>query len=149
MSLEIKINEDIKKAMLAKEKDKLNALRAIKAAILLLKTAADHTEITEELEFKTLQKLAKQRKDSAELYKAQNRDDLYQEEIIQLQYISEYLPQLLSEEEIKSVVTQIAQDQNITELKDMGRLIGLCTKALTGKADNKLISEVVKQVLTH
>jgi len=149
MSLEIKINEDIKKAMLAKEKDKLNALRAIKSAIILLKTSGDHAEITEELEFKTLQKLAKQRKDSAELYKAQNRDDLYQEEIIQLQYISEYLPQLLSEEEIKEVVTQIAQDQNITEMKDMGKLIGLCTKALTGKADNKLVAEVVKKVLSN
>lgn len=149
MSLEIKINEDIKKAMLAKEKDKLNALRAIKAAILLLKTSGDHAEITEEIEFKTLQKLAKQRKDSADLYLEQQRDDLYQEEMIQLQYISEYLPKLLSEDEIRVFVSQIAQDNQITEAKDMGRLIGLCTKALTGKADNKLIATVVKNLLNQ
>ncbi len=149
MSLEIKINEDIKKAMLAKEKDKLNALRAIKAAILLLKTSGDHAEITEEIEFKTLQKLAKQRKDSADLYLEQHRDDLYQEEMIQLQYISEYLPKLLSEDEIRVFVSQIAQDNQITEAKDMGRLIGLCTKALTGKADNKLIATVVKNLLNQ
>ena len=149
MSLEIKINEDIKKAMLAKEKDKLNALRAIKAAILLLKTSGDHAEITEEIEFKTLQKLAKQRKDSADLYLEQHRDDLYQEEMIQLPYISEYLPKLLSEDEIRVFVSQIAQDNQITEAKDMGRLIGLCTKALTGKADNKLIATVVKNLLNQ
>ena len=149
MSLEEKINEDIKKAMLAKEKEKLNALRAIKAAILLLKTSGEKVVITEEMEMKTLQKLAKQRRDSAELYKAQNREDLFQEEIAQLDVINEYLPKLLSESEILDQVKSIASDQNISELKDMGKLIGLSAKAMAGKADNKMISEVVKAFLTR
>ena len=149
MSLEERINEDIKKAMLAKEKEKLNALRAIKAAILLLKTSGDNVVVTEELELKTLQKLAKQRRDSAELYKTQNRSDLYQEEIAQLDVINEYLPKLLSESEILDQVKSIALEQNISELKDMGKLIGLSAKAMAGKADNKMISEVVKAFLTR
>ena len=149
MSLEERINEDIKKAMLAKEKEKLNALRAIKAAILLLKTSGENVVITEELEMKTIQKLAKQRRDSAELYKTQNRADLYQEEIAQLEVITEYLPKLLSESEILEQVKSIAQEQNISEMKDMGKLIGFSAKAMAGKADNKVISEIVKTFLTH
>ncbi len=148
MSLEEKINEDIKKAMLAKEKEKLNALRAIKAALLLLKTSGENVVITEEMEFKTLQKLAKQRRDSAELYLAQNREDLYTEEITQLSFINEYLPKLLSEEEILQQVTAIAAQNSITDLKEMGKLMGLCSKAMAGKADNKVISEVVKSFLS-
>lgn len=148
MSLEEKINEDIKKAMLAKEKEKLNALRAIKAALLLLKTSGENVVITEEMEFKTLQKLAKQRRDSAELYQAQNREDLYTEEITQLSFINEYLPKLLSPEEILQQVTAIAEQNSITDLKEMGKLMGLCSKAMAGKADNKVISEVVKSFLS-
>jgi uncharacterized protein len=148
MSLEEKINEDIKKAMLAKEKEKLNALRAIKAAILLLKTSGENVVITEEMEFKTLQKLAKQRRDSAELYQAQNRKDLYTEEITQLTFINEYLPKLLSAEEILQQVTAIAEQNSITDVKEMGKLMGLCSKAMAGKADNKVISEVVKSFLS-
>ena len=148
MSLEEKINEDIKKAMLAKEKEKLNALRAIKAALLLLKTSGENVVITEEMELKTLQKLAKQRRDSAELYQAQNREDLYTEEITQLNFINEYLPKLLSPEEILQQVTAIAEQNSITDLKEMGKLMGLCSKAMAGKADNKVISEVVKSFLS-
>ncbi|MBP1672563.1 MAG: GatB/YqeY protein [Bacteroidetes bacterium] len=148
MSLEEKINEDIKKAMLAKEKEKLNALRAIKAAILLLKTSGENVVITEEMEFKTLQKLAKQRRDSAELYLAQNREDLYTEEITQLTFINEYLPKLLSAEEILQQVTVIAEQNSITDVKEMGKLMGLCSKSMAGKADNKVISEVVKSFLS-
>ena len=148
MSLEEKINEDIKKAMLAKEKEKLNALRAIKATLLLLKTSGENVVITEEMELKTLQKLAKQRRDSAELYQAQNREDLYTEEITQLNFINEYLPKLLSPEEILQQVTAIAEQNSITDLKEMGKLMGLCSKAMAGKADNKVISEVVKSFLS-
>jgi uncharacterized protein len=148
MSLEEKINEAIKKAMLAREKDKLNALRAIKAAILLLKTSGENVVITEEMEVKTLQKLAKQRRDSAELYKTQNREDLYQEEILQLTYINDYLPKLLTVEEIIEKVKIIATENEISEIKDMGKLIGLSTKSMAGKADNKVISEVVKSFLS-
>lgn len=149
MSLEETINADIKKAMLAKEKDKLNALRAIKAALLLLKTSGENVVITEEMELKILQKLSKQRRDSAELYKSQHREDLYQEEIIQLEIINEYLPKLLSNEEILVQVQSIAQAQNITDMKDMGKLIGFCTKAMAGKADNKQIADIVKAYLTR
>lgn len=148
MSLENKINEDIKAAMLAKEKERLNALRAVKSALLLLKTEkGSDGEISEEAEIKVLQKLVKQRKDSAELYKAQNRDDLYQEEISQLEVISQYLPAQLSEEEIGAAVKQLITENNITGIKEMGKLMGLASKALAGKADNKKVSEIVKQLL--
>jgi uncharacterized protein YqeY len=147
MSLEQRINEDIKAAMLAREKEKLNALRAIKSAILLLKTAESGAEITEEVEISTLQKLAKQRRDAAELYKSQNRDDLYQEEAFQLEIISQYLPEQLSEEEIAATLQTLIADNGISGMKDMGKLMGLATKALAGKADNKIVSEIVKKIL--
>jgi len=149
MSLEQRINEDIKAAMLAKEKEKLNALRAIKAAILLLKTAEGDAEITEEVEIKTLQKLAKQRRDSAELYKNQNRGDLYQEEAYQLEIISQYLPEQLSEEDIAQTVKNLIAENGISGMKDMGKLMGLASKAMMGKADNKVVSEIVKKVLAQ
>ena len=148
MSLELRINDDIKAAMLAKEKERLDALRAIKAALLLLKTEKGAGEITEELELKTLQRLAKQRKESAELYKAQNRDDLYREEITQLDFISQYLPQQMSEEEITTIVKQLIAENNISGIKEMGKLMGLATKAFAGKAGNKAVSEIVKNLLS-
>ena len=148
MSLEQRINEDIKSAMLAKEKEKLNALRAVKAAILLLKTAEGSGEITEEVEINTLQKLAKQRRDAAELYKNQNREDLYQEEAFQLEIISQYLPEQLSEAEIANTVQTLIADNGISGMKDMGKLMGLASKSMAGKADNKIISEIVKKILS-
>jgi uncharacterized protein len=148
MSLELRINDDIKAAMLAREKERLDALRAIKSALLLLKTEKGAGEITEELELKTLQRLAKQRKESAELYKAQNRDDLYQEEITQLEFINQYLPQQISEEEITATVKQLIAENNISGIKEMGKLMGLATKAFAGKADNKAVSEIVKKLLS-
>jgi len=148
MSLELRINDDIKAAMLGKEKERLNALRAIKSALLLLKTEKGAGEITEDLELKTLQRLAKQRKESAELYKAQNRDDLYQEEICQLEFINQYLPQQMSEEEITATLKQLIADNNISGIKEMGKLMGLATKAFAGKADNKAVSEIVKNLLS-
>ena len=148
MGLENKINEDIKAAMLAKEKEKLNALRAIKAALLLLKTEKGGTgEISEEAELKVLQRLVKQRKDSAELYKTQGRDDLYQEEVFQLEIISQYLPEQMSDEGIESCVKELMNIHNISEIKEMGKLMGLASKTLAGKADNKKISEIVKKLL--
>jgi len=147
MSLEQRINEDIKSAMLAKEKEKLNALRAIKSAILLLKTAEGNTEITEETEINLLQKLAKQRRDAAELYKNQNREDLYKEEVEQLEIISQYLPKQLSEEDIAQTVKTLIAENSFSGMKDMGKLMGLASKAMAGKADNKAISEIVKKSL--
>ena len=147
MSLEQRINEDIKSAMLAREKEKLNALRAIKSAILLLKTSENGAEITEEVEISTLQKLAKQRRDAAELYKNQNRDDLYQEEAYQLEIITQYLPEQLSEEDIANTLKTLIAENAISGMKDMGKLMGLASKTMAGKADNKVISEIVKKIL--
>ena len=147
MSLETRINEDIKAAMLAKERERLDALRAVKSALLLLKTEKGAGEITEETELKVLQRLAKQRKDAAEIYKTQSRDDLYQEEMFQLEVIARYLPEQLSDEEITATVKQLMTEHNISEIKEMGKLMGMASKALSGKADNKKISEIVKQLL--
>ena len=147
MNLEEIINGDIKAAMLAKERQRLDALRAIKSALLLLKTEKVGAEITEEAELKVIQKLVKQRKDAAELYKAQGRDDLYQEEIFQLEVISNYLPEQLSDEEIANVLKSLIAEHNINGVKEMGKLMGLASKALSGKADNKKVSEIVKQLL--
>lgn len=147
MNLEEKINNDIKKAMLAKEKDKLNALRAIKSELLLLKTAKNPDEINDELEIKTLQRLIKQRKEAAETYKNQNRDDLYQEEMFQVNVISTYLPAQLSEEEVTRILKEFIDKENITDIKGMGKIMGLATKTLAGKAENKLISEIIKKLL--
>jgi uncharacterized protein YqeY len=148
MSLEQRINEDIKTAMLAKEKETLNALRAVKSALLLLKTEKNAGDITEETELKTLQKLVKQRKESAEMYKSQNREDLYNEEMFQLNIISKYLPEQMSEEEITAIIKRLVEQENIADIKGMGKLMGLASKELAGKADNKLISEIIKKILS-
>lgn len=149
MSLEQRINEDIKAAMLAREKDKLNALRAVKSAILLAKTQKGAAEdLTEEGEIKILKQLVKQRQDSAEMYKAQNRDDLYQEEKFQLDIIQTYLPQMMSEEEIEATLKQIIADNGFAGMKDMGKVMGQATKAFAGKADNKMVSDIVKRLLS-
>ena len=147
MSLEEIINEDLKKAMLARDHEKLNALRAVKAAILLLKTEKNAGEITSEIEMKLLQRLVKQRKESAEIYKTQNREDLYAEEIAQMKVLETYLPAQLSNEEIEKTVKQLMEEHEINSMKDMGKLMGLTTKALAGKADNKVISEIVRNLL--
>jgi len=147
MSLEERISEDIKKAMLAREKERLEALRAIKSAILLLKTDKNAGEINEEAEIKLLQKLSKQRKESAEIYKSQNRQDLYEVEVGQMEVINEYLPKQLSVEEITETLKKLIAENNITSPKDMGRLMGLATKTFAGKADNKTVSEIVRSLL--
>ncbi|MBO4581251.1 MAG: GatB/YqeY domain-containing protein [Bacteroidales bacterium] len=147
MSLEQTINNDIKTAMLAKDKKSLDALRAIKSAILLLKTDKSIGEITPEIEISTLQKMAKQRKESAEMYKAQGRDDLYKEELDQLDIISKYLPEQLNADEIKTQLQALISQHGITSIKDMGRLMGIASKYFSGKADNKTIAEIVKSLL--
>lgn len=148
MTLEQRINEDIKAAMLAREKEKLNALRAVKSAILLAKTQKGGSdELNEEAEIKLLKQLVKQRQDSAEMYKAQNREDLYAEEKCQLDVISTYLPQMMSEEEVESTLKQIIADNGFAGMKDMGKVMGMATKTFAGKADNKMVSEIVKRLL--
>jgi uncharacterized protein YqeY len=150
MSLEITINNDIKNAMLSKDKEKLEALRAIKAALLLIKTGKDTatSEIPEEVELLTLQKLVKQRKDAAEIYKSQNRNDLYEVEIYQVSIIEKYLPEQLSEDDIKKIISDIIAETGAVGIRDMGKVMGLAGKQLTGKAENKIIAAIVKELLT-
>lgn len=149
MSLEQKINQDLKEAMLAKDRKKLEALRAIKAALLMEKTGGDtgSSEIPESVEMKLLQKLVKQRKDSAALYHEQNRADLAEEEEFQSSIIEKYLPEQLSEEEITATVQAIIAETGASSMKDMGRVMGMVSKKLAGKADNKIISQIVKKML--
>jgi len=150
MELEILINNDIKQAMMAKDRRKLNALRAIKAELLLLKTGKDTSslEIPESLEIKILQKLVKQRKESAILYTEQNRPELVEEEEYQAAIIEAYLPKQMSEEEVEAIVKQVITDTGATTMKDMGRVMGEVSKQLAGKADNKTISMKVKKFLS-
>ena len=149
MELEKLINNDLKEAMKAKDKKKLEALRAIKAALLLEKTGKDVAdgEIHESVELKLLQKLVKQRKESALLYREQGRSELAEEEEYQAAIIENYLPEQMSEEEIKEAVKKIIEETGASSLKEMGRVMGVATKLLAGKADNKLISSIVKQLL--
>jgi len=149
MSLAEKINNDIKQAMLARDKRKLEALRAIKASLLLAKTGKDMSsgEIPETVEMQLLQRLVKQRKESAQIYKEQNREDLLEDELFQAGIIEAYLPQQMSEEEITVVVKEIVEQTGATGMKDMGKVMGATSKRLAGKADNKSISNIVKSIL--
>lgn len=149
MALENTINQDIKAAMLAKNEARLRGLRAIKSALLLAKTEKGATEtLTEETEVKVLQKLVKQRKESAEIYLQQNRQDLYQIEKEEQDVIEEYLPKQLSREEIVAEVQRVIQEVGATSVKDMGKVMGLINQRLAGKADGKTIAEVVKEQLS-
>jgi uncharacterized protein YqeY len=145
MSLVDKINADIKSAMLAKEKEKLEALRGIKAALLLAQTSGEI--VTEDTETKILQKLVKQRREAADIYKTQNRLDLSEPEIFQADIIQQYLPAQMSEEEIKTIIKNIITQTNASSIKDMGKVMGFASKELAGKADNKAVSDIVKQLL--
>jgi uncharacterized protein YqeY len=149
MSLEKLINDDIKTAMRAKDKKTLEALRAVKAAILLEKTGKGASgEIAEDVEMKILQKLVKQRKESAELFKSQGREDLAVDEEFQFSIISKYLPEQMGEDEIREVIEGIISETGASSMKDMGRVMGMAAKKLAGKADNKLISTIVKELLS-
>jgi uncharacterized protein YqeY len=148
MSLKQQIDNDIKTAMLNKQKEELLTLRAIKSMILLAETEKGKTgELDKEAEDKLLMKAAKQRKESAEIFKKENRDDLYQKESFELEIISRYLPKQLSKEEITNEVKKIIQQVGASGPQDMGKVMGTATKALAGKADGKVISEIVKQLL--
>ena len=151
MSLETQINSDIKSAMLQKDKASLEALRAIKSAVLLEKTSKTATEgeLTEAAEIALLQKLVKQRKAAAEIYKGQNREDLYEAEMFQAGVIEKYLPKQLSCEEIEAELKNIIAQVGATTAKDMGKVMGIATKQLAGKAEGKTISAIVKQLLNN
>lgn len=150
MSLEQKINQDIKAAMIAKDNTRLRGLRAIKAAILLAKTEkAGIDELTSDAEIKVLQKLVKQRKESAEIYKTQGRDDLYQIEIEEQEVIEGFLPKQLDRAEIERVVKSIIAETGASGMKDMGKVMGLANQKLAGQADGKTISEIIKTSLSQ
>jgi uncharacterized protein YqeY len=149
MSLKAQIEADIKKAMLAKDKDRLRALRSIKSAIMLAETEkGGEAELSAATEMKILQKAAKQRRDSMALYKEQGRDDLASAEEDELKVIHEYLPKQMSEAELEAAVNKIITDLGASSMKDMGKVMGIATKTLAGKADGKAISEKVKALLS-
>lgn len=142
------IDQEIKQAMLAKDQAKLRGLRAIKAAILLAKTEKGHAEeLTADGEIKILQKLVKQRKESATIYKEQGREDLYMIEQEEIDVISQFLPKQLDRAEIEEIVAKIITESGATSVKEMGKVMGLANAALAGKADGKLIGEIVKSKL--
>lgn len=145
MNIEEKINGDIKTAMLAKDAKKLEALRAIKSAVLLLKTSPEG--LTEDSAMKAIQKEVKKRKESSDLYTQQNRADLAEVENYQASVLEEYLPKQLSEDEIKAQLQAIITQVGANGAGDMGKVMGAATKAFAGKADNKIVSQLVKQLL--
>ncbi len=142
------IDQEIKQAMLAKDQVRLRGLRAIKAALLLAKTEKGPAEeISEEAELKILQKLVKQRKESADIYTNQGRADLAQIENEEIEVISTFLPKQLDREAIAQIIERIISDTGATSVKEMGKVMGLANKELAGRAEGKLIGEIVKEKL--
>ena len=148
MTLFETVSEDIKKAMLAKDRVALDALRGIKKEFLEAKTAkGTDGELHDDVALKILQKMIKQRKESAEMYIAGNRQDLADADLAQANVIEQYLPKQMTEEEIKAAVKDIIAQTGASSMADMGKVMGAATKALAGKADGKAISLIVKQLL--
>lgn len=145
MNIEEKVNGEIKAAMLAKDAKRLEALRAIKSVVLLLKTSPEG--LTEDSVNKAIQKEVKKRKESADIYKSQNRADLEQEELLQASVMEEYLPKQMGEDEIKAELVKIIASVGAAGPGDMGKVMGAASKAFAGKADNKIVSALVKQLL--
>lgn len=149
MSLQDDIMTAMKTAMKAKDQTALTALRAVKAAILLARTESGaQVDLTEEQELKILQKLVKQRKDSAAIYLEQNRKDLADPEMEEAEIINQFLPEALSDEEIEAVVMATIVETGAEGMKDMGKVMGLVSQELAGKADGKTISNIVKAKLS-
>ena len=148
MSLEVTITEAIKTAMREKDRVALDALRAVKSQILLLKTEALGAEVSAEQEIAILQRMIKQRKDSYEQFKAQNRDDLAEVEEAQSKVIEKFLPAQLSPEELETEIKSIITEVGAESIKDLGKVMGVASKSLAGKSDGKSISAMVKQLLS-
>ncbi|MBI3218874.1 MAG: GatB/YqeY domain-containing protein [Bacteroidetes bacterium] len=148
MSLKTQIDNDIKAAMLAKNKDELTALRSIKSMILLAETEKGGSgDLAQDIEGKLLMKAAKQRKESADIFQKEGRDDLAKKELVEYEVISRYLPKQLTEEEISAELKKIMEQVGAKGPQDMGKVMGTATKQLAGKADGKVISELVKKLL--
>lgn len=148
MSLEKDIMTAMKEAMKAKDQTALAALRAVKSELLLAKTSGDTADLSEEDEIKLVQKLVKQRKDSARIFSEQNREDLSEPELAQAAVLERFLPEQLSEEEIAKVVQDIIAQTGAAGMKDMGKVMGMANQQLAGKADGRTISTIVKNQLT-
>jgi uncharacterized protein YqeY len=146
MTLEEKINADLKTAMLAKDEATVRSLRAVKSAILLAKTSGSES-VTAEDEMKMLQKLVKQRKESVEIYLGQNRADLAKTEQEEIAVIEKYLPKQMGEDEIRSELKKIIEQVGAKSAAEMGKVMGVASKHFAGKADNKVVSQLVKQLL--
>lgn len=148
MSLQENIMRAMKAAMKEKDQTALTALRAVKSAILLAQTETGaKTELTEEQEIKILQKQVKQRKDSAAIYLQQRREDLAAPELAEAEIIGQFLPEAISEEEVERIVSETIERIGAQGMKDMGKVMGIVSKELAGKADGKTISTIVKQKL--
>ena len=148
MSLKEQIDADIKTAMLNKNKDELRALRSIKSLILLAETEKGTTgKIDEASEMKLLTKAAKQRRESIEIYQKEGRNELAQKEINELTVINKYLPEQLTEDALKTEISAIITETGASSMQDMGKVMGMATKKLAGKADGKQIAEMVKKIL--
>lgn len=148
MSLEQKITEALKVAMKDKDKVALDSLRAIKSQILLVKTESKGAEVSEEQEIAILQRMVKQRKDSYEQFVAQNRNDLAEVEEAQMKVIEQFLPKQLSSEKLETEVRNIIAEVGAESIKDLGKVMGVASKALAGKSNGKSISEMVKKLLS-
>jgi uncharacterized protein YqeY len=149
MNFQDQLNSKLKAAMREKNKVALESLRAIKSAILLLQTQSGAKETLDDAEItKLLQKLVKQRKESASIFREQGRVDLAEPEEAQIEVISQFLPEQLSAEEVEKVVGEVVQSVGATTMKDMGKVMGMANKQLAGKADGKLIAEIIKKRLS-
>ena len=147
MSLEERINQDLKEAMKAKDDVALRGIRAIKAAILLEKTSGAKHDLAQDVEMKILQKLVKQRRESLDIYEKNSREDLAKTEREEIAIIERYLPQQLSEAELRSEIQAIVTATGASSMKDMGKVMGMATKKLAGRADGKAVSDIVKELL--
>ncbi|PKP33662.1 MAG: glutamyl-tRNA amidotransferase [Bacteroidetes bacterium HGW-Bacteroidetes-17] len=150
MSLEEQVNADIKKAMLAKDSKTLEALRAVKASLLLVKTGKESKdgEVSKDAEISLLQRLVKQRKESAEIYLNQERKELAEVELFQVEVIQKYLPEQISEDVLGKIIEEIIQETGASSMKDMGKVMALTSQKLAGKAESKQIAAMVKSKLS-
>jgi len=147
MSLQNQVMDQMKVAMKSKDKVALESLRALKSAFLLANTSGGSAELTEEDEIKIVQKLVKQRKDSAAIYMEQGRADLAEPELSQSAILEQFLPAQMSEEELKEAIAAIIAQTGASSMRDMGKVMGMASKQLAGKVDGKTISVLVKQLL--
>jgi uncharacterized protein len=148
MTLEEKIMVDLKEAMKAKNQPALRAIRAIKAAILLVKTDGSGKDLDNDGEIKMIQKMVKQRQESLDIFTKQGREDLAEIEKEEIQVIQKYLPEQMSEEKLKEVVREIIKSEGAAGMKDMGKVMGLATAKVAGQADGKALATIVKALLS-